>query len=77
VAVVTLSGSVTDPDRVWPVLIVLKSLLAPDGTIGTTSLGTPADADGDGGPVSLIASPASAGEARLAGRAGSNPPPAG
>jgi hypothetical protein len=77
VAVVTSFGSVTEPDSVWPVLIVLKSLLAPDGTTGTTCVGTPADVAGEAGPDSLIASPASAGAARLAARAGVNPPPAG
>src|SRR5580700_4333206 len=70
VAVVTSVGRVTLAVRVCPVLIVLNVLLSPTGRIGTMSVGTPWCCGGEAGPVSLTASPASAGELRLAGWAG-------
>ena len=76
-AVVTLPGRLTVADTVWPAFTVPSVLLAPAGRTGTTWVGTPGCCAGAAGPASLIASPASAGAARLAGRAGANPPAAG
>src|SRR5581483_5272994 len=76
-AVVTLSGSVTVADSACPLFTVLKSVLSPAGTIGATWVGTPARVTGEAGPLASSASPASAGAARLAARAGAKPSAAG
>src|SRR5579859_1137255 len=76
-AVVVFVGRVTVADSVWPAFSVFSVVVAPCGRIGTTWVGTPACCGGAAGPVSLIASPASAGEPRLTGWAGAKPGPAG